>query len=119
MGQHNEFGKQGEEIAVAHLIEKGYEVVYRNYRYLKGEIDIIARKNDLLAMVEVRARRNDRIMNIAESVSRKKIALLVTTADHFVNERNLDVEVRFDIIAILKNARIFKIEHLEGAFYHF
>jgi putative endonuclease len=119
MGQHNEFGKQGEEIAVAYLIEKGYEVVYRNYRYLKGEIDIIAQKNEVLAMVEVRARRNDRIIKIADTVSRKKISLLVMTADRFVAERNLDVEVRFDIIAILKNERIFKIEHLEGAFYHF
>ncbi len=119
MGEHNQFGKQGEEIAVAYLIEKGYGVVCRNFRYLKGEIDIIARKNDLLAMVEVRARRNDQIIKIADTVSRKKIALLVLTADRFVTERNLDVEVRFDIITILKNERIFKIEHLEGAFYHF
>ena len=39
--------------------------------------------------------------------------------DHFVTENNLDVEVRFDVIAILKNRKIFKIEHLESAFYHF
>ncbi|MGB5371696.1 MAG: YraN family protein [Flavobacteriaceae bacterium] len=119
MGEHNEFGKHGEDIAVAYLIEKGYEVVYRNFRYLKGEIDIIAQKNDVLAMVEVRSRSDDRIIKIADTVGRKKIALLVMTADRFVTERNLDVEVRFDIIAILKNTKIFKIEHLEGAFYHF
>jgi putative endonuclease len=94
-------------------------MVYRNFRYLKGEIDIIAQKNDILAMVEVRARSNDQIIKIADTVSRKKIELLVMTADRFVTERNLDVEVRFDIIAILKNERIFHIEHLEGAFYHF
>ena len=40
-------------------------------------------------------------------------------ADHYVNEADLDVEIRFDIITILKNSKIFKIEHLEDAFYHF
>lgn len=40
-------------------------------------------------------------------------------ADYYVTENNIDVEVRFDVITILKNKKIFKIEHLESAFYHF
>ena len=40
-------------------------------------------------------------------------------ADYYVTENDLDIEVRFDIIAILKNKNAFKIDHLEGAFYHF
>ncbi len=119
MGKHNEFGKEGEEIAVAHLIEKGYEVIGRNYRFLQGEIDIIAQKKGFLAMVEVRARSNDKVIRIADTVTKKKISLLVMVADRYVTERNLDVEVRFDIIAILKNKRVFSVEHIKGAFYHF
>ena len=119
MGKHNEFGKEGEQIAVDYLIKKGYRIKYRNYRYLKSEIDIIAQKENILAIVEVRARSNDQIIAIADTITPKKIKLLVSGADHYVTEANLDVEVRFDIITILKNRRIFKIEHLEDAFYHF
>ncbi|WP_273565384.1 YraN family protein [Maribacter halichondriae] len=119
MGKHNEFGKEGEQIAVDYLIKKGYKIKYRNYRYLKSEIDIIAQKENVLAIVEVRARSNDQIINIADTITPKKIKLLVMGADHYVTGQNLDVEVRFDIIAILKNKRIFKIDHLESAFYHF
>ena len=119
MGKHNEFGKEGEQIAVDFLVEKGYEIKYRNYRYLKSEIDIIAQKEGILAMVEVRARSNDQIISIADTITPKKIKLLVAGADHYVTEENLDVEVRFDIITILRNKSIFKIEHLEDAFYHF
>lgn len=119
MGKHNEFGKEGEEIATNFLVEKGYTIKHKNYRYHKAEIDIIAQKGDILAIVEVRARSNDHIIAIADTITAKKIKLLVKGANHYVISRNLDVEVRFDIITILKNSRIFKIEHLESAFYHF
>ncbi len=119
MGKHNEFGKEGEQMAVDFLIRNGYEIRCRNYRYLTSEIDIIAQKGPILAMVEVRARSNDQIIPIADTITPKKIKLLVMGADHYVSERNLDIEVRFDIVTILKNKAIFKIEHLENAFYHF
>ena len=119
MGKHNEFGKEGEQIAVDFLIKKGYTIKFRNYRYLKAEIDIIARKEDILAIIEVRSRSSDFIENIAETITKKKIGLLVLGADHYVIEHDLDVEVRFDVITILKNKRVFEIEHLESAFYHF
>ncbi|NNE77978.1 MAG: endonuclease [Pricia sp.] len=119
MGKHNEFGKEGEKIATDYLIKKGYSIVYKNYRYLKSEIDIIAKKDDILAIVEVRARSNDQIIPIADTITPKKIKLLVAGADHYVTTHDLDVEVRFDVITILKNRKIFKVEHLESAFYHF
>lgn len=119
MGKHNEFGKEGERIAVDFLIKNGYTIKYRNYRYLKAEIDIIARKEDILAVIEVRSRSSDFIENIAETITKKKISLLVLGADHYVTEHDLDIEVRFDVITIHKNKNVFEIEHLESAFYHF
>ena len=119
MGKHNEFGKEGEQIAVDFLIKKGYTITYRNYRYLKAEIDIIARKEDILAIIEVRSRSSDFIENIPETITKKKIGLLVLGADHYVIDHELDVEVRFDVITILKSKRVFDIEHLESAFYYF
>ena len=120
MGKHNEFGKEGEKMAANFLIENGYAIQYKNYRYLKAEIDIIAQKNDILAVVEVRARGSDRIIPIAETITEKKKRLLIAGADHYVTSRKLnDVEVRFDVITILRTKNGFEIEHLKSAFYHF
>ena len=119
MGKHNEFGKEGEKIAEEFLLKKGYQIRHKNYRYLKSEIDIIASKEDVLAIIEVRARSNDQIIAIADTITKKKIKLLVQGANHYVTDNELDVDVRFDVITILKNKSIFKIEHLESAFYHF
>lgn len=119
MGEHNEFGKQGEELAVDYLVNAGYRIVYRNYRYIKAEIDIIAQKRDVLAIVEVKSRSSDQWQNIAEIITEKKIKLLVRAANHYVISRNLDIEVRFDIITVLKEKEGFKIDHIENAFYHF
>ncbi|APQ17650.1 YraN family protein [Maribacter hydrothermalis] len=119
MGKHNEFGKEGEQIAVDYLVKNGYTISYKNYRYLQAEIDIIAKKGDILAIVEVRSRSSDFIENIAETVTPKKIKLLVMAANQYVTDKNIDVEVRFDIITILKNKHKFELEHLESAFFHF
>lgn len=119
MGKHNEFGKLGEQKAVDFLIKNGYQIKYRNYRYLKGEIDIIAQKEGTLAVVEVKSRSSNFLENIAETVNQKKITLLVTTADHYIITNDLDVEVRFDIITVLKKGNQFELEHFENAFYHF
>lgn len=119
MGKHNEFGKLGEQKAVDFLTKNGYEIKYRNYRYLKAEVDIIAQKEGILAIIEVKSRSSDFLENIAETVNQKKIKLLVSAADFYVNENNLDVDVRFDIITILKKGKRFELEHLEDAFYYF
>jgi len=119
MGVHNEFGKEGEEIATAYLVNKGYLILCRNYRYLKAEIDIIAQKGNTIAIIEVKLRSSVYFENIAETVSKKKIGLLVTAADYYININEIEREVRFDIITILKKKDKFLIEHLEDAFYHF
>ena len=119
MGKHNEFGKKGEQLAVELLQGNGYIIRCKNYRYLKAEIDIIAQKGNILAIVEVKSRSSDFFENIADTVTKNKITLLVMAADYYVIANNLDVEVRFDIITVLKKQEEFSIVHLEDAFYHF
>ncbi len=119
MAQHNELGKKGEQLAIDLLIKKGYTILDKNWRYLKAEIDIIAQKGEILAVVEVKTRSSDYFGNPQDFVNPKKIKLLVTAIDEYVQSKNLDVEVRFDIIAIIKNKHKTTIEHLENAFYHF
>ncbi|SHJ72197.1 putative endonuclease [Arenibacter nanhaiticus] len=119
MGAHNDFGKTGEQMAVDYLVKDGYSIKRRNYRYLKGEIDIIAQKGEILAIVEVKSRSVDFLQDIGDTITKKKIKLLVRTADHYVVSRDLDVEVRFDLFIILKDKGGFTMEHIENAFYHF
>lgn len=119
MAKHNELGKKGEQLAVDFLLKNGYDVVERNYRFQKAEIDIIARKADVLAVVEVKTRSTSDFGNPQDFVKPKQIQRLVKAVDEYVVSNALDVEVRFDIVAIVKEGKGFKIEHLESAFYHF
>lgn len=120
MADHNELGKKGEEIAVAHLIKSGYDILTTNYVYLKGEIDIIAQKGTTIVIVEVKTRSTPEFGNPQEFLKPAQIKRLVTTAHHYVEHHaGDDIEVRFDIIAIIKNKAGTTVEHLEDAFYHF
>ncbi|PWG05994.1 YraN family protein [Polaribacter aquimarinus] len=119
MAQHNELGKKGEQLAIDFLIKKGYIILDKNYRYLKAEVDIIALKGEILAAIEVKTRTSDYFGNPEEFINPKKIKLLLSAIDNYVVERDLEVEVRFDIIAIIHNKKETKIEHLEDAFLHF
>ncbi|WP_055447526.1 YraN family protein [Lacinutrix mariniflava] len=119
MAQHNELGKKGEQLAVDFLLKKGYEILERNYTFQKSEVDIIAKIKDTLAVVEVKTRSTVEFGNPQDFVKPKQIQRLVKAIDEFVNVNSLDVEVRFDVIAIVKDNKQFKIEHLEDAFYHF
>ena len=119
MAQHNELGKKGEQLAVDFLLENNYEIVERNYRFDRAEVDIIARKEAVLAIIEVKTRSTIDFGNPQDFVKPKQIQRLVKAVDDYVVENELEVEVRFDIIAIVKEKKGFSVEHLENAFYHF
>lgn len=102
MAQHNDLGKKGEKLAIEYLIKKGYEIVETNYRFQKAEVDIIAKKENILVGVEVKTRSTNEFGNPQDFVNPKKIKLLITAINNYVIEKDLDTEVRFDIIAIVK-----------------
>jgi len=119
MASHNELGEKGEQLAVDFLVENNYDIIERNYRFDKAEVDIIAQKEDVLAIIEVKTRSTTGFGNPQDFVKPKQIQRLVKAVDQYVTSNELEVEVRFDIIAIVKQNNQFKIEHLENAFYHF
>lgn len=119
MAQHNELGKQGEEFAVNYLLEKQFSILETNWVFQKAEIDILAMKDGVLAVVEVKTRSSIDFGLPQDFVSPKKIRLLVAAVNQYVEMNDLDCEVRFDIIAIHKSDKEFIIEHLEDAFHHF
>lgn len=119
MAEHNDLGKFGEGLAIDFLVKKGYKIKEKNWRFQKAEVDIIAQIENTLVAVEVKTRSTDYFGNPQDFIKPKKIKLLVKAIDEYVNRNDLDVEVRFDVIAIIKTEKEAKIEHLEDAFFHF
>lgn len=119
MANHNDLGKLGEELAVDYLQKSGYEILDTNWRFQKAEVDIIAQKENVLAVVEVKTRSSLDFGLPQDFVKPKKIQLLVKAINEYVVNNDLDVTVRFDVIAIHKNKEAFDLEHIEEAFYYF
>jgi len=108
-----QLGDFGEDRAARYLIERGWEIVERNYRFGRKEVDIIARKKDLCVFVEVKTRRTEGYGRGVESVDGRKRSRIARVATQFLAARNLtDVNVRFDVVSIDGET----IEYIEGAF---
>ena len=116
MAQHNEFGQISEDRAVAYLMARGYTIRDRNWRLGHKELDIVAQKNGTLAIVEVKARRSDRYGDPVDAVTDDKIHKIVQAADAYVRYHRINLNVRFDIIAITGEPGQQAIEHIEDAF---
>lgn len=110
-------GKLGEEIAKTHLEAKGYIILETNWRFKKYEIDIIAQKVNTLAVVEVKARNGNAFGEPEDFVNKQKQGFIISAAHHYLLQKNLDVECRFDIISILIINNSKTVKHIEGAFY--
>ena len=116
MAEHNDFGKLGEELAVNYLIEKGYEILERNWRNIHKEIDIIAKDGKDLVIVEVKTRQSDEYGNPDVAVTKKKQCMLIAAANAYILKNGLDTETRFDIVSIVFKDGEPVIEHIEDAF---
>lgn len=117
MAQHNELGKQGEDIAEHLLQEKGYDILERNWRWRKNEIDLIATKENILVFVEVKSRRDSIFGNPEDAIDMPKIRRTVTAAEAYIKKKKFDGKVRFDVISIVGMKQPFEIKHIEQAFY--
>ena len=116
MAKHNDFGKLGEELAVNYLIEKGYEILERNWRNIHKEIDIIAKDGTDLVIVEVKTRQTDEYGDPDVAVTKQKQWRLISAANAYVFQNRLDINTRFDIISIIFKDGEPVIEHIEDAF---
>ncbi len=114
-----ELGAFGEEKATRYLRRKGYRIMERNFRCRQGEIDIIARRREILAFVEVKLRRDDRFAEAREFVTRAKQGRILAAAQLYLAHMQEELQPRFDVIEIYapqgEHGPI-RIEHLENAF---
>ncbi len=116
MAEHISLGKEGEQIAAAHLEKSGYEILELNWKHGRKEIDIIARKENIIAIIEVKTRTTDYFGTPEEAVTLSKQKYLILAADAFVNELDSEVDVRYDIVSIIKQRDNICVKHIEDAF---
>jgi putative endonuclease len=117
MAEHNELGKQGEELAATYLREQGYIILDKNFRAGRNEIDIVARDKDIMVIVEVKSRRSNFFTEPEYAVTREKQRALIRAANSYIYRKNINLETRFDIIAIILKDEEVHINHLKDAFY--
>lgn len=111
-------GNKGEALAVKYLVDKGFHIICKNFRYRRLEIDIIASYNNILVFVEVKTRSNLTYGNPEEFVDQNKALLIVQAADEYIHQVSWDGNIRFDIIAVnLQPGGFHEITHFEDAFY--
>ena len=113
---NQELGILGENIAVAHLISKGYTILDRNFKFKKNEIDIVTCFQNQIVVVEVKARQTAEIGEQWMAVTKAKQKLIITVADYYIQSKQIELDTRFDIISIVHNSYRTKIEHIEDAF---
>jgi putative endonuclease len=110
-------GSDGERMAAEYLAGKGYEVLERNYRYGRAEIDLIVKKKNWLVFVEVKTRSRSDFGFPEEFVDRVKEELILTAAENYIHKINWEGNVRYDIVSVLGVGVGREIVHFEDAFY--
>ena len=119
MAKAYETGKEGEYESRVYLQKNGYNILHTNWHYHHFELDIVAEKDGMLVVVEVKTRSSDYLVSPEDSVDNRKIRRIVSAADSYVRYFNLAMPVRFDIISLVKNndGSYVVEEHFEDAFF--
>lgn len=107
-------GADKERLAGDYLQAQGLELVTRNYRCRRGEIDLVMRERGVLVFVEVRFRRSDRYGGAAATVDAHKQRRLAAAAAHYLGQHPNPLPCRFDVLALGGGDRI---DWIKDAFY--
>jgi len=109
-------GKKGEDLALQYLQKKGYTLLERNWRFHHKEVDIIATDGRDLVFVEVKTRSGEWFGAPEEAVDSKKQRYLMTAAEAYIKIRDIDTNIRFDVVSIILKPGYQSIDHIEEAF---
>jgi putative endonuclease len=110
-------GSDGEKRAKDYLLDQGYEILELNWRFKKYEVDIISKKGQTIVFVEVKTRKSNTFGEPEVFVTKEKQRFLIAAANQYIIQNNIELESRFDIIAILQFNNTHTVKHLEAAFY--
>lgn len=110
-------GRFGEDVAARHLGESGLEILERNWRCRRGEIDIVARDGDVLVFCEVKTRSGRAFGSPAEAVAGAKARRVRALASCWLAEHaHPYAELRFDVVGVVRDRDGLCVEHLRGVF---
>ncbi len=116
--QSKERGRAGEDAACKHLEDKGFEIIERNYRHGKSEIDIIAKKDNSLFAVEVKTRNTEKYGRPADFVTDEQQERIIEASRKYRDANYPGYTLHYDIIEVItdKNGNVVKINRLAGGF---
>lgn len=117
MAKHNKLGKAGEDAACDYLIQNGYKIKARNWRYTNKEIDIVAEVKNELIIIEVKTRSYNHMHSPEDAVTPTKIKHLIEAAHFYIMQCDSQLETRFDVITVIaEKTGAMTITHFERAF---
>ena len=118
MNISHKLGRQGEALAAAFLEQKKYRIIERNYRHGRADVDLIAIKDNFQSLWK--SKPDTTFFGAPETfLKHHQQQCIVEAIDYYVKKNQLKLEIRFDIIRLLKTVGGFEIKHLKNAFYHF
>lgn len=117
MADHNDLGKAGEDFAADFLLQEGFRIVERNWRYNKKELDLIAYDGEYFVVIEVKTRTSDGWEHPKEAITPAKIRYIVEATEAYIFENSVEEEVRFDVVTLIPNAAGWQVEHIKEAFH--
>jgi len=116
MTEKQEFGRRGEELALAFYKDNQYTILEKNWQANHLEVDIIAKNDEYIAFCEVKTRSSDTFGVPQTSVTPQKQRNIIRAANFYVLKHRITLEVRFDIISILFSGDQYRLEHIPFAF---
>jgi len=118
MATHNDLGRQGEQIAAEYLERQGYHILHRNWRLGHRDLDIVTLDEEaqVLAIVEVKSRRDTVFAQPEEAVNWQKVRNLTIAAQAYVRRYNIACEIRFDIVTVTGTQPPYEVRHIKNAF---
>ena len=114
MKNQTQVGQEGERLAAEFLVGKGFEIVVKNYRHRRAEIDLIVKRDDWLIFVEVKARSSMNYGHPEDFVGTQKISKLFEAAEEYIYATDWQGHVRFDVISVKLGTEPV-IKHFEDA----
>lgn len=117
MVSQREIGDKAEGLAQQYLLKLGYKILDTNWHFGHLELDIVAQDGNELVVVEVKSRNGIRYEHPSEAITDTKIKRVVEAADGYIQEKDIDLETRFDVVTVIFFDQKFELEHFKDAFY--
>src|SRR5581483_1053922 len=116
MSSNIQKGKEGEQFVANYLLKQGYRIIHQNFRHKYGEVDIIAKKDEVVAFVEVKWRKNP-LIDPAEIINSAKQKKIISVAKLFLTHHtNEDIVCRFDVALVEEHNHSLQLRYISNAF---